>query len=343
MADTIGVIAMGEMGSATARRLHERGATVITQLAGRSAASAARAEKAGAVAGRDRRRVRPRRRMSSSRSCRRATRWRWPSGSRRRIKRAGRKTVYVDCNAVSPQTAERIGAALKDTGCIYVDAGIIGPPPGPNSRTIFYASGPGAKEFERLSERGLAIRVMDGPNGAASAMKLSYAGITKGCTAIGSAMMLGATRGGTADALLQELSESQPMLLNWMRGFVSRMPPKAYRWVAEMEEIAQFQEDDPAARDMYLGIAKFYQQIADGAGSAEAGRRGRAAQRISSPSAGGEAQEAAWPRSSTLRPRPPSSPARAAASGRRSRSRLPTPGRGSPAWRARRRTRPRKP
>jgi hypothetical protein len=75
-------------------------------------------------------------------------------------------------------------------------------------------------------------------------------------------MMLGATRGGTADALLQELSESQPMLLNWMRGFVSRMPPKAYRWVAEMEEIAKFQEDDPAARDMYLGIARFYEQIA---------------------------------------------------------------------------------
>src|SRR6185503_14908031 len=169
---------------------------------------------------------------------------------------------YVDCNAVSPQTAEQIGDALKDTGCVYVDAGIIGPPPGPNSRTIFYASGSGAKEFERLSERGLTIRVMDGPNGAASAMKLSYAGITKGCTAIGSAMMLGATRHGTAESLLQELSESQPMLLNWMRGFVSRMPPKAYRWVAEMEEIAQFQEDDAAARDMYLGIAHFYQRIA---------------------------------------------------------------------------------
>src|SRR4029077_5043498 len=178
-------------------------------------------------------------------------------------KRAGRKTVYVDCNAVSPRTAERIGAALDGTGCIYVDAGIIGPPPGPNARTIFYASGPSAKEFERLSEWGLSVRVMDGPNGAASAMKLSYAGITKGCTAIGSAMMLGATRGGTADALLQEMSESQPMLLNWMRGFVSRMPPKAYRWVAEMEEIAQFQEDDAAARDMYLGIAQFYQQIAN--------------------------------------------------------------------------------
>ena len=54
MAETIGVIAMGEMGSAVARRLHERGATVITQLAGRSAASAARAERAGRDSGVDR-------------------------------------------------------------------------------------------------------------------------------------------------------------------------------------------------------------------------------------------------------------------------------------------------
>jgi 3-hydroxyisobutyrate dehydrogenase-like beta-hydroxyacid dehydrogenase len=261
MADTIGVIAMGEMGSGVARRLHERGATVITQLAGRSAASAARAERAGAVpVSTDEEFVRQADYILSI----------VPPGDAvalaerlaPALKRAGRKTVYVDCNAVSPQSAERIGAALDGTGCTYVDAGIIGPPPGPNTRTIFYASGPGAKEFERLSERGLSIRVMDAPNGAASAMKLSYAGITKGCTAIGSAMMLGATRGGTADALLQELSESQPMLLNWMRGFVSRMPPKAYRWVAEMEEIAQFQADDPAARDMYLGIARFYEQIA---------------------------------------------------------------------------------
>src|SRR6188474_892400 len=261
MADTIGVIAMGEMGSAVARRLHDRGATVITQLAGRSAASAARAEKAGAipVSTDDEFAAQSDTILSIV-----------PPGDAvalaerlaPAIKRAGRKIVYVDCNAVSPQTAERIGEALKDSGCIYVDAGIIGPPPSDTTRTIFYASGPGAKDFGRLTERGLQIRLMDGPNGAASAMKLSYAGITKGCTAIGSAMMLGATRGGTADALLQELSESQPMLLNWMRGFVSRMPPKAYRWVAEMEEIAQFQQEDPGAHEMYLGIARFYEQIA---------------------------------------------------------------------------------
>jgi L-threonate 2-dehydrogenase len=261
MTETVGVIAMGEMGSGVARRLHERGATVVTSLAGRSAASAARAEKAGAIpVSTDDEFVKQSDFILSI----------VPPGDAvalaqrlaPAIKRAGRATVYVDCNAVSPQTAEEIGGVLEGTGCIYVDAGIVGPPPGPNSRTIFYASGLGAREFEKLSACGLSIRVMDGPNGAASAMKMSYAGITKGCTAICAAMMLGATRGGTADALLQELTESQPMLLNWMRSFVSRMPPKAYRWVAEMEEIAKFQQDDPAAAAMYEGIARFYEQIA---------------------------------------------------------------------------------
>jgi len=262
MAETIGIIAMGEMGSATAHRLHEHGATVITSLAGRSAASAARAERAGAIpvstdeefvgqVGFILSIVPPGEAVALAERLAPA------------LRRARRKPVYVDCNAVSPQTAERIGAALEGTGCDYVDAGIIGPPPSANARTIFYAAGEGAKTFERLSANGLSIRLIDGAIGAASAMKLSYAGITKGCTAIGSAMMLGATRGGTADALLREMAESQPMLLNWMRGFVGRMPPKAYRWVAEMEEIATFLQGDPGAQQMYRGIAQFYQQIAD--------------------------------------------------------------------------------
>ena len=154
MGETVAVIAMGEMGSGVARRLHERGATVLTSLAGRSAASAARAQKAGAI--------------SVSTDDELVARADFilsivPPGeavalARRlapAIKQAARKTIYVDCNAVSPQTADKIGEALKDTGCIYVDAGIIGPPPGPNSRTIFYASGPGAKELERLMARQL--------------------------------------------------------------------------------------------------------------------------------------------------------------------------------------------
>ena len=280
MAETIAVIAMGEMGSGVARRLHERGATVITSLAGRSAASAARAEKAGAIpVSTDDELVRAGRHHPVDRAAGRC-------GGARRAARAGDQARRAQAGLCRLQRglaadrgADRRGAARIPAASMWMP-GSSARRRARHGRTIFYASGPGAKEFERLSAHGLTIRLMDGPNGAASAMKLSYAGITKGCTAIGSAMMLGATRGGTADALLQELSESQPMLLNWMRGFVSRMPPKAYRWVAEMEEIAQVPGGRQAARDDVSRHRAVLRADRRGAGSAEAGRRDRAAQRF---------------------------------------------------------------
>jgi L-threonate 2-dehydrogenase len=63
---------------------------------------------------------------------------------------------------------------------------------------------------------GLDIRIVGGGMGAASALKMSYAGITKGLTALGAAMMLGATRAGVAEALHAELAASQPALLPWL-------------------------------------------------------------------------------------------------------------------------------
>ena len=40
------------------------------------------------------------------------------------------------------------------------------------------------------------------------------------------------------------------------------MPPKAYRWVAEMEEIGHFLGDDTPGGDMYEAIARLYVDIA---------------------------------------------------------------------------------
>jgi 3-hydroxyisobutyrate dehydrogenase-like beta-hydroxyacid dehydrogenase len=185
------------------------------------------------------------------------------------LTRAAKKPLYVDCNAVSPETAARIGDVLAETGCGYVDAGIIGPPPSASSRTVFYASGDAAPKLKRLNELGLLVRVLDAPIGAASALKMSYAGITKGLTGIGAAMMLGATRSGAAAALAQELAESQPQLLAWLARQVPSMYPKAYRWVAEMEEIAAFTAADTAAPQIYHGLARLYDRLAKDAAERE--------------------------------------------------------------------------
>jgi Domain of unknown function (DUF1932) len=75
-------------------------------------------------------------------------------------------------------------------------------------------------------------------------------------------MMLAATRGGTGDALFAELQASQPQILAWLKRSLAQMPPKAYRWIAEMHEIADFVGEDPAAHELYLGATHFYEQIA---------------------------------------------------------------------------------
>jgi 3-hydroxyisobutyrate dehydrogenase-like beta-hydroxyacid dehydrogenase len=260
MKPVVAVVAPGMMGAAVGKRLVDHGLKVLTSLAGRSAETAARAETAGMqpvsdeeIAGSDF--------VLSI----------LPPGDAVALAQrfapaltaSNGKPVYVDCNAVSPATVEHIAAAIDRTGSPFVDAGIIGPPPKPSDAgPRFYASGPQAPRFAKLKEFGLDVRVLAGPLSAASAVKMSYAGITKGTQALGAAMLLAATRGGTADALFAELQNSQPQVLAWLQRSLASMPAKAYRWVAEMHEIADFVGDDVSARELYVGAAHFYEQIA---------------------------------------------------------------------------------
>lgn len=260
MTPTVAIIAPGAMGAGVGQRLAENKVTVLTSLAGRSEASAARAKEAGMVAVGDAQLTEADFLLSIV-----------PPGeavalARRlapTLRAANKKTVYVDCNAVSPPTAQEIADIVATTGCLFVDAGIIGPPPKPGSRnTKFYVSGPAAHDVARLNDYGLIVRVLDGPLNAASALKMSYAGITKGFTALGAAMMLAATRGGSADALKAELEESLQPLLAYLSRQVPGMYPKAYRWVAELDEIAGFVGKDHPEHAMFSAAARFYEEMA---------------------------------------------------------------------------------
>ncbi|MFZ0421254.1 MAG: DUF1932 domain-containing protein [Xanthobacteraceae bacterium] len=268
MTPVVAVIAPGAMGAAVGRRLTDSGLKVLTSLEGRSAETAARAKAAGMVAASDDE-------IAASDFILSIL----PPGDALSLAErfvpalaaSNAKPVYVDCNAINPKTVERVASAIAPSGCPFVDAGIIGPPPKPvvpgeaasGTGTRFYASGPAAPRFAGLRDYGLDVRVLDGPLSAASALKMSYAGITKGTQAIGAAMMLTAARAGTADDLFKELQLSQKEMLAWFKRQLGTMPPKAYRWVAEMQEIAGFAGDDPAARELYEGAAEFYERFAE--------------------------------------------------------------------------------
>jgi putative dehydrogenase len=251
MQPIVAVIAPGMMGSAVAKCLTSNGLEVRTLLQGRGPDTLVRAKHAGMtgtseaeVAGADF--------ILSI----------LPPGDAQglaerlapALRAAAKKPIYVDCNALDPATVLRVARVVEETGATFVDGGIIGGPPEPGSKaTKIYLSGPEAGKVTVLEQYGLNMPVQPGPIGAASAMKMSYAGITKGFTALGAAMML---------ALKAELASSQPALYGWLTRQMPRMYSKAYRWVAEMEEIAAFVGEDPAAAKFYQGAAELYQRIA---------------------------------------------------------------------------------
>lgn len=260
---TIAILAPGAMGSAVARRLTENGARVLTSLQGRSEATRKRAEAAGMIDAEDDAIADADIILSIV-----------PPGEAvvlaerlaALIVQRAKKPIVVDCNAVNVDTVQRIEEIIGSAQAPFVDAGIIGFPPQPGGKgPAFYLSGEHASNVAVLKELGLDVRIVEGPVGAASALKMSYAGIVKGLAGIGSAMVIAATKAGAADALRDELALSQPAILARLEVALPDMIPKAYRWVAEMREISGFLGPDHSASQIYEGFARWFEHLAEGA------------------------------------------------------------------------------
>jgi putative dehydrogenase len=257
----IGLIGAGEMGSGVGGWLAAHGVDVRTTLAGRSAASAQRVQRAGIGIVDDLAAV--------ARTCAMVLSIVPPDQALNAAKgfaavyvSRAEAPVYVDCNAVAPETVKQIGDVITAAGLRFVDAGIVGGVPqegydGPH----IYASGPHVAEFETLNAHGLQVRRLDGPVGLASAMKMCYGGLTKGITGIGSAMFACAEHAGVSEALTAEFSTSQPALFAWLTRQIPTMYPKAYRWDGEMREIASFGQAEAGVKAMYEGLADRYAAI----------------------------------------------------------------------------------
>lgn len=260
MSKTIAILAPGAMGSAVARRLSENGARVLTSLQGRSEATLKRAADAGMVGAEDDAIADADIILSIV-----------PPGEAvalaerlaALIMKQAKKPVVVDCNAVNVDTVKRIEQIIGSAEAPFVDGGIIGFPPQQGGKSpAFYMSGEHAKDVAVLGDFGLDIRFVEGPVGAASALKMSYAGIVKGLAGIGSAMVVAATKAGAADALRDELALSQPAILARLEVALPDMIPKAYRWVAEMQEISGFLGPDHPASQIYQGFARWFEHLA---------------------------------------------------------------------------------
>jgi 3-hydroxyisobutyrate dehydrogenase-like beta-hydroxyacid dehydrogenase len=258
----IGVISPGDMGQGVAMRLKACGYEVCTALEGRSARTAELAKKAGltdcgsvqgVVAACDAvlSILNPAAAVDNARAVAAA------------IRATGKKIVFVDCNAIAPQTVHEIDGIIREAGGVFVDAGIIGPPPRGKAKTKLYVSGPAAAEMTQIVDDQLQVRVVGERIGDASAVKMCYASITKGALALGMELLIAARKLGVEQALEAELKDSQGDLFEWVLSRSVSMPPKAHRWVPEMLEIAKTFEGVGMTPRILQGAADMYEFIAE--------------------------------------------------------------------------------
>jgi len=258
----VGVVSPGDMGQAIAGRLKESGLNVYAALNGRSERTRALAREAGLTdCGSIEKLVttcelvlsvlNPGEALNVAREVAAA------------MKKTARKIALADLNAVSPQTAREADRMVREAGGMFIDGGIIGPPPrGEKDKPRIYVSGPDAYLFEQISHPNLLIRVMSERVGDASGVKMCYAAMTKGTTALAVELLMAARKLGVEQALEKELRESRSDVLDWQVKNIAAMPPKAYRWVPEMQEIAKTFGELGLTRRIFEGATDMYALVA---------------------------------------------------------------------------------
>lgn len=255
---TITILHPGDMGVSVARAAREAGHRVLWVGAGRSADTATRAgdaglENAGSLA-------------SALRESSLVLSVCPPHAVKdiaHAVAAAGFTGLYVDANAVSPATTRAVGAIVTGAGARFVDGGIIGPPVSDKRNTRLFLSGAHAHEVAAIFEGCLLqAHALDGPEDAASALKMCYAAWTKGTTALLADIRALASALEVEDALLAEWDLSQPGLAARSESAARNNAFKAWRWIAEMREIA----DSFAAQDLPDGFhraaAQIYERLA---------------------------------------------------------------------------------
>lgn len=251
---TVGIVSPGAMGGALGRGWAEAGARVVATLDGRSARTRALAHGieplptlADVVAASDVivSVVPPGEALAVARAVRAA---------------AGERTpLYADLNAVSPATVARVAEAVAPLD--LVDGSISGGPPD-DGVTRVYLSGPRAADVEALGHPRLDVRVLDGPPGRASAVKMSTASVYKGFAALLLHAVAAAEANGVAGVVLDDLARQYPDEVAHAASRIATAASKAHRYAGEMREIAATQEAAGLPPELFEAMALVYDRVA---------------------------------------------------------------------------------
>lgn len=195
---------------------------------------------------------------------------------------------FADLNAVSPgcikTIARRIAAA--DVPIAFIDGAILGGPPhlvaAPAAAPSSTATATGGEWKLPLLPTSGPIQVADIPGygshlaetlnvkhigpeiGAASGLKMCFASLSKGYSAIAVQSFTTAQRLGVLPALQDALRDMMPQRVQQTENALVNMPPKAYRWVHEMEEIARTHAEEGGFEEsLFQGAAGVFKAVAE--------------------------------------------------------------------------------
>ena len=258
--ETVAILSPGDMGHAVGRLLREHELRVETCLVGRSARTKMLSEQAGIIDVPNMERLVERADVVLSITVSESA----PLVAQEvaaAIRSTGSGTLFAECNALAPQTVRGIEAVLVEAGGRFVDASIIGGPPRNGSSPRFYASGEEAVQLEELRNFGLDVRRIGTETGQASGLKMCYAAMTKGTSALYAQLLMAAELMGLSGDLKDEFQNGQSQVYRRMEAGLPGVPARARRWVSEMQEIGATFGDLGLSPHLFRGVADTYDFI----------------------------------------------------------------------------------
>lgn len=259
--ERIGFMTPGDMGQAVAMQLKQKGYTVMTALEKRSERSRKMAAEVGLVD------VGSIARMTAECDLvmsvmNPGAALEFATEAAAAIKSQSNKPLFIDCNAIAPDTMAEIDKVVRDAGARCLDGGIIGPPPRNGAKVNLYVSGAGASDLKQLENEFLRVHILTETMGDASAVKMCYSAFNKGTQGLVLQTLMAAHRLGVADFVEQQLRASRADALDAFLKAVPQLPPKAYRWVPEMHEIARTFEGVGMTPRLFQGEADMFELVA---------------------------------------------------------------------------------
>ncbi|MGQ0574881.1 MAG: DUF1932 domain-containing protein [Pseudonocardia sp.] len=258
---TVGVLHPGTMGAAVAGAAARGGARVLWCSAGRSAATATRARATGLAEAAD---------LAALLAASDVVLSICPPAAAEdlacEVAALRYRGVFVDANAISRDRMVRIAGSITAGGGRPVDGSIIGPPPVDGAGPRFYLAGPAAAVDTvaalfapgpgggRGVERGVEVVRLGEALGAASALKMAFAGYQKATRMLAALAHALAARHGVTEALLAEAARltTSPLV---EPDYLPSVAARAWRWEPEMHEVADILAAEGLPTDLALAAA----------------------------------------------------------------------------------------